>query len=466
MNKIFRNSILFISLCIFSISIYFNNLNILLFSIFFLFTHNILFSLEDIQDRVIFGAFHVTFFTFLLGNLAFNKLSYESAISIFSEGVKEHILITLFISLLCIFLGYILFSKKGHYNTNKIIDYNSNDIKRIRIISKYVYYISYIPYLICLLDKVTFVNENDYISYYTQYTSSLPHFVVSVGLMSISSFALFIATMPSKKECKIPILLYLIYTFISLGYGQRNTFVINLLFILIYFIIRNKLNTGTKKWLVKRHFILIIIVLPLIIIGLNNFAYTRENKTYEKTSVIDSITDFFAMQGQSVNIIGHGKELENTFPPSKLYTFGPVKDYIRNNIITQFIFNIPKYKQNTVDMALFGNSFGQTISYLVIKDNYLAGRGMGSCYVAEAYKDFGYIGIVIINLLYGCFFAIINKQMRYNVWLTAFLLISINYILLSPRAETLTFLTSSINMINIFTVGLIWVIHKISNSRK
>jgi oligosaccharide repeat unit polymerase len=463
--KILRNSILFFALCLFSISIYYNDLNILLISIFILFIHNIIFFLANIQERVIFGAFHVTFFTFLLGNLAFNKLSDESAIIIFSEGVQKHILITLFISLLCIFLGYIVSTNKGYYSINKTIDYDSNNIRLIRTISKYVYYISYIPYLICLLDKVNFVSENNYISYYTQYTSSIPHVVVSFGQMSIISFALFLATMPNKKESRLPIILYLIYTFLSLGYGQRNTFVLNSLFIFIYFIIRNKINPERKKWLEKKHVILIMIATPFIIVSLNNFAFTRENKVVEQTSRRDVITDFFVGQGQSINIIGYGKSLENSFPPNKMYTFGPLIYYMRNNVITQFIFDIPKYKSNTVDMALYGNSFGQTISYLVIKDNYLAGRGMGSCYIAEVYKDFGYIGIVIINLVYGYFFANINKQLRYNVWLTAFLLISIKYILLSPRADTLTFLTSSINMINIFTLGLIWFVYKILNNR-
>jgi oligosaccharide repeat unit polymerase len=229
---------------------------------------------------------------------------------------------------------------------------------------------------------------------------------------------------------------------------------------------RDKVHNDGTVWFNKRTAIVLVAVMPFILTFLVVFSNIRLNKSVRDFSVINSVRGFFDAQGTSVTLIGYGLKFQDRFPVLKLYTFGPIIDFFRNNIITQYLFKYQVYHIQTAEMALHGNSFGQTLTYFVIPQGYLAGQGLGSCYIAETFKDFGYIGICVINILYGFLMTKSVEILDKNVFFSAFMFLIIKDVLYSPRSSTLSCFTSAFNIINILTILFIYLFAKILlNSR-
>lgn len=54
------------------------------------------------------------------------------------------------------------------------------------------------------IEKMLFVLSNSYLSYYTDFSSRLPHFIGFIGSSFNLFFFLYLSTMPSKRELKYP----------------------------------------------------------------------------------------------------------------------------------------------------------------------------------------------------------------------------------------------------------------------
>ena len=83
--------------------------------------------------------------------------------------------------------------------------------------------------VVSILKKMLFVLSNSYLSYYTDFSSRLPHFIGFIGSSFNLFFFLYLSTMPSKRELKYPFLVFLLINTLSLGYGQRNGVVFSIL---------------------------------------------------------------------------------------------------------------------------------------------------------------------------------------------------------------------------------------------
>lgn len=449
--KIFRYMLLVFSVMLFGTSLVFNNSNVMVVSISVILLHNIIYSLEDFYNRITFLAFQCTFFTFLYGRIFFRFISNQGyGLNFDSNNTIKHILVSLFISLFFCFLGY-LFKNK---NDKEIRE--GKDNQYIKIASKYTFYFAFVFRMMVIFERVIFVKDTSYVDYYLSYSSSLPFMAIKFSEMMPIALFIYLACMPSKKECKIPIILYFVEGIGVLAYGQRNGIVLNVLVIIIYLCIRNSMCNVNEKWFGKKQIIITLILAPICIIFLYSFSFIRAGNSYQIESPMQTIVKFFDGQGNSVNIIGYGTEFQENFPKGKHYTFGGIVSFFKRNVITEMFLNIPTYKQHTEEMALYGDSYGQTISYLVDSWSYMKGKGLGSCYIAEVYHDYGYIGIILCNTIYGVILAVLGKGLRNKSWLTgAIALLMIKNILYAPRAEAVAFITSSINMINIATIIII-----------
>ena len=75
--------------------------------------------------------------------------------------------------------------------------------------------------------------------------------------------------------------------------------------------------------------------------------------------------------------------------------------------------------------------------------------GLGSCYIAELYCDFGYVGIIVGSFLYGCIFkAIKTAQLSNSIRNFALLFVMIN-IFKAPRGEYDRILVVFVNVVNL-----------------
>jgi oligosaccharide repeat unit polymerase len=299
------------------------------------------------------------------------------------------------------------------------------------------------------LEKFLFVRSMGYAEYYVSYKSHFPYVVVKIADACIIAYYIFLATFPSKKEIKIPTILYIINAVVSLGSGKRQEFIVPLFLLILYFCIRNKINRGDSPWITSRSFKIILIIIPFLLIAMFTYNTSRfstsKNGTENDIGFVEQIAGFFENTGFSVNVISFEKYYEDQIP-DKCYSFGDTIDYIRENVVTQLFFDFPVYKTQTAEKALYGNNFSQTLTYIRSASYYLSGRGYGSCYIAEAYHDFGYAGVVFWSMLYSFALAFMYDYRNKGIIYVTISLSALHYILIAPRNMASSFISEMINM--------------------
>ena len=455
------------SFLFFLIGLCFNNTNIMLVSICMLFTNNIWYACERINDRIIFFAFNCTFFVFLLARLIVKPLTgyydpYNNnyyGLDFDNQKIVLIIFTTLFLSLLFLYIGYFLFQgfllkqqnvgKPKKPNRSKAS--NGVFVKNVAIVSELLFYFTYLFNILVMIDKARFTSNLGYSQLYSSYDSSFPSWVIKISEMCPSALFVFLATLPKKKRSFFPILLFVMSGVLSLIVGQRNNFVLNILIILVYFVLRNR-EDKKEKWFGKKEFVTAVISFPFLILILNAVAYIRVDSKYE-FSFLNSIYEFFYSQGVSVNLIGYAYSLSDQLPLGKIYSIGRIIDFLRNNAISHFLFSTQVFQPQTIDSALYGNSFADSVSYLLSPQRYIKGWGYGSCYIAEAYKDLGYFGVILGNFVMGSILALQVYLFRKKGIIGKWVCLSMTRLLMyAPRDTFTSFFVTTFSIINIVTL--------------
>lgn len=445
-------------------------------SIICLWIGNIFFSFIRIKSRVYFFALQITMFVFMLGRSVSNiLLPGQQAYSI-SVDVLFHTKLCIFIALISLVLTYYIFEKiqeRIKYSEENIIDYNSLQYNSVRNVSKYFVYATFVFSVLSLIDKTYFVMKNGYADLYLSYTPHIPYIFVKLGDSFNICFFVFLATMPTKRESRLPVILYLITAVLSLGTGKRQDFVVPIMLIVLYFFTRNTINKGIRPWLTKRMIKIGLISIPVFLVFLfswNNirfgFGEMNQNNVNTSFSFFQKLVGFFDELGFSANVISFEKMYEARIP-DKLYSFGETIDYLRENVITQAFFDFPVYKSQNVERAMNSYNFTQIITYLRSSSYYLSGRGLGSSYIAEAYHDFGYTGIVFWSAIYSAVLCFGYNFKNKGIIFIALALTSLKYILLAPRNVASGFLTEWINLDNwLVIIAIFFVSNLVSNNRQ
>lgn len=421
-----------------------NDLHLQLSLVFIVWIFNVLFACFKIKKRFIFFSFHMTFFLFLLGeifaaNLEGYKQDFSSVINNFSIPIKSHIYFSLFLSLVGLLLGGKIFdsSKK----TKLSFDWSSNGIVELRQLSRKMLLFLYVFKFILEIEKVFYVAATSYVDLYLSFNSNFPIIFVRLADIYSISFLLFLATMPSYKEAKLPILLYFILGLFPLIYGQRTNFGLIVLFVLIYLILRKSLslNGDGNLWFNKRRLLVVVISIPFVLIGFLAISYIRQGESFHNTGILHSLVSILGQQGGSVGIIGYEKVYGSQMPQTFPFSLGFIVDFFKNSFLIRPLGLFDYYAPQTEGLAMHGLSFGSTLSYLVMPQYYLSGGGLGSCYIAEAYHDYGYIGLFLVNLFYGFIFNVFNRNLS-SVWIVFSSLLIVENILIIPRGNSLDFL--------------------------
>lgn len=459
--KIINSILMFFSLTIFCVGLITQDFLVIFWAILFAWIAGVLFSIEHIRERIIVLCFMVTVLTFLLAGSFLELIVKHNIETIFSNDVNLHIAICLYIAIIGFILGCLLGKKivssfKIKYSRrNSKVDKN----KCFQKASKILAYFTFIFYLLDLIEKIVFVRGNTYIEYYLSYSSNLPGIIIKLADIFPVAFWIFMGSMPSKKEVNRAMILYGGYAVLSLGSGQRNKFVLGILMIIIYYFFRDKLDHN-QRWINKKICVIGIICVPFLISFLYFFGISRDGNV-ATASTGEAIVEFMKGQSESVNLIGYEKVYESSLDEDKIYSLGRLKDFFENNIIAKVFLDIPVYGQQTPEAAIYGNSFGQLISYLVMPWNYVKGIGLGSCYIAELYHDFGYLGIFLFDFLLGILLVnslyIVKKE---NLFVVGIFLLMVDKIIYMPRDTTSNFLYTGINFTTILTIVLIVIIGK------
>ncbi len=404
------------------------------------------FCLLRVKERLLFLLFQATLFTFLMTRLIlpdFFQTGYiaddaDGTIRMFDIETLRFIYTTLVIS---IFGSYLGFAMKPEIEDEKLLIYDNNTpyVLSIRRISKILSYGCSLFFIIIILEKSIFVINNGYFALYADFESHLPSIVHKLSALYTPLFYLFLATFPSRKEARLPIIVYLTIATLSLTTGSRTVFMLALVFMLFYYSVRNFV-TPEEPWLSRKAIIVMISIAPFILAGMFVIDFIRGDKEMEEAGVWDLFVNFFYQQGTSARVIGLTYEMQDILDDGRIFSFGQFIDNFNKNFIFKLMGNAVEYRPQTEEMALYGHSLANTLSYLEMHRSFLSGVGLGSSYIAEVWHDFGYIGLLLWNMMYGVIFARFYHWVRKGLWPCAFGLIMIPEIIYSPRGQASAFL--------------------------
>ncbi len=397
------------------------------------------YALNSFCKNVFFFCFLLCFFTFLLGGQVINKFL-DVYYYDFSDKIEFHADFVILISLVGVFTGYVLtdyFTKKKS-NFPQKLNYNSLYYSNARYLSKYIFFITYLFYVVILLDVVIHVLQHGYLSYYLSYSTRIPAILRLIGYICPVAFCVFLATMPTKKEAMLPIILYVGYSFLSLATGRRINFMTGLLTVFAYMMLRNVVGSDKKPWISKKMIVGICLAVPVLLAAMYLFEYIRSDHHVGTANQYSPILGFFVRQGTSVNVIKYSELYKSNLDPDAYYslknTIQWLQDSFWNDLLSlDLAFDFGK---QSVDTALNGTYLADFVSYHANKKSYLNGAGYGSCYVQELYIDFGYVGVLIGNIFYGFLLCKLFKCAVFsrNIWLTAIGLFTIENFFKAPRA--------------------------------
>lgn len=432
---------------------YIKNDSMLIVFTFVLFISAILYCAKNIKMRIIFCVFLICFFTFIMGQYLTQNNGVNLYIYDFNINTRIHTIVCIYISLLGLILGQIL-AKNIDKENNEIKNdefYLKNDFIKLRKISKIFFLVTIGIMYICLIERILYKMEYGYLGYIANFESKLPFIITYVGSFASIFIYIFLSTMPTKKELILPISLYSIYLILNLFTGSRSTFVLGVICLIIYIIIREYMvKNKSEKIITLKKILIVAILIPILIVFLNIYNVTRNNNEIKEIDIFTEFNNFFMNQGSSVAVISLGKEYEEQLSlkryPYMFYSIVKEVESKWNPSIYGPIKNSDEIEKN----VYASNAFATKISYMYYGDKIMEGHGLGTSYIAEAYADGGYIGVLLINLLFGIFIYAFNKLV-YKNWIgfTVVMLVLLQFMYV-PRDPTF-------NWVNSLTAINLWI---------
>lgn len=459
------NFLFFCSVAFFCVGLLLKDLNLITISTFLQFLTNICFSLQDFNKRIVFFSFNITYFTFLssrpIVKILFNYYDFYNQNGILGFSFTDFdvvfkILVALYFGLFFLLLCYKYSERKNiKYSFEKNTSFGISNAS-IALMSKLFYYFSLFFLILIILEKSKFTSLNSYTELYSGYQSNYPALFTKISEMNSISLFVFLGTLPSKKKTILPLTTYLLTGILYLIVGQRNNFVLNILIILIYLCIRNLTDKTENNWFGRREIVTCLVSFPFLISLLNFVSYSRMKDSIVKNhGFLDKIAEFFYAQSVSSNLIGYSQTLN--FPEGKIYSLGRLIDFIKSNFFTKIIFQTETYPPQTVESALYSNSFADAVSYILSPKRYLSGWGYGSSYLAEFMKDGGLILVILGSLLMGYILANSFRIFFVNAVFAGLSLSMIRLLLYAPRDTFLSFFVTTFSIVNVLTIFLILV---------
>ncbi len=427
-------------------------LNLFVCGFLFIFVHNILFYIEKYSKRFIYLLFNITFFTFLVSRPVIAMFRGEEWWRAVRETTDSawFALTLVGVSLYSLIAGgylaelmhnrCILSVKRAGEKKEKIRKEGFKE--NLQVVSMLVFYATYPMYLLQELEPLLFSNISNYMSYYTDFQNQFPALFYTLASFMKISLCIFLATFPRKRRAFIPLVLFEVSAFPSLIIGLRNPIVLNSLFILVYYLLR-EIVENKEKWMGKFEKIVVGCGAPLMIIFMMAYAYLRAGMSIKIENPFRYVSDFFYSQGVTFNVIqlAYGY-IESMRLQASNYTFGGIIDYIYRGTLGQKIFGTEGLPSgNTLENAELSHNLSHHLSYATMKEEYLSGRGWGSSYILESYVDFDYIGVLIIGLIIGFFLIYSVYWFGRKVFVNTVILMALTTFFFIPRAEATGWVT-------------------------
>lgn len=437
-----------------------------------------LFSETGKPDRnIIYIFFLFTFFIFLLSRIMVRWLQFGEIYEPFSKDVMVMVYSCIVISLFGLMVGS--YDKRKFALGKRVLgpeEYSEQpgfkgNIALIRQLSGIFAVVCGFAYMLTIIERIAFWRITGYGGdLRTSFTTTLPSLVVRASYVYILMFCIYLATMPAKRRCVLILFQYVLCSALKMFYGSRGDFILGLMFILVYFAIRDRLNIkyelGETKWVGRSEKTFAIVSIPVLIVLVVFVGYYRTHRFFEFSGLLDTFLDFFESQGTSVNVIGYTDIYKNQFTqPKFLYLFDRTYEFLTTNPIASFITGRHSYAANTVERAKYGTSLGMTLYYNINSYSYLAGNGSGTSYVAEAWLGYGYLGLFIVNIFLSRVMIWLNNYSYSRLIPSTIALVYLQSLFFMPRGGFDAFVGDMVSVTHIFAVFVLWVLYKAIKNR-
>lgn len=407
-----------------------------------------------------FVVFVGTYNILLLGRVYVSFLAHYSDILYYLEAENYYNLFTALqvvtLCLLCIYLGYQLAGpffaeREKNIRTKGWAGVSQSPLLPvIRQISTAVLLVSSFASFYTLMLSILNVFRYGYLGSFTQVSSaSIPSIVSRLSMFFVPSFAVFLATMPTRKQLRLPMMVYGVYLLATLLTGRRNIFVCEALTILIYFVLRDSLSEKEKRIFKKRSVVGGGILAVVAMYLLQRLAEIRAYGLLSQRNFLDTVINFFYSQGASFRVVIQTVNVWDQFDHSMTwsYLFYPFELFVHNNLITRTLFGpTPIIEVQTRAFAETTHNYAHALTYLVDPIRYLAGGGFGTSFVAEAYVAFGFLGVVLISAGVGLILRFFASMLTRSWVVIASGLMAIRNFVYIPRSFALLWVTDVFNL--------------------
>ena len=450
-------------------------------SITLLLIANVLLLLNDASTNAVFLAFQATFFLFLIAGPLFDAIDKIDFFRSFTNSVVSKTYICYWLAAFAMWCNC-LYRSIG--SKEKVFGFGKRDAKSekpskpynletIRSISKVLYYIAILAYFATTADKILFRQVYSLQAYYASYdaSSNLPGVVVKISDCHLIALCLFLATKPTKKEARIPLIVFVIVSALTILYGVRHIIMLNLLFVVIYFVLR---NDDDEIWLHRKTIVLCVVLSPIIMMALQAFDVFRRSVAFNLLDIKELLSfslvrDFFVSQSVSSyilpNAMSHMYLLGDQPVP---YTFGTLYTYLTQNMITRFFTGASAFSANSIESAMSSGNLGARLAYYMYRESFLTGTGMGGSFVADLYVDFSFPG-VFIGTFFACIFMNgLSKAVRVkngSPFMLAFALVAIRWFIYMPRDSYFAWAMQAFSFMNILFVLMVFMLSKVKQPK-
>lgn len=437
--------------------IYNNSIITLLITLVMLIVSSTLYCFNNIKYYIIHLIFYITIFLFLVSRPTIDYFKY-GLINTYQEDVYRFSFLAVIVSIIGITIGGLLVSKRENKLKEEIKALkNKRFIDSVRKVSLSVFLFSYPFYLVRIIERLVYRLNVSYYEYYADFKSELPYFTYTLSTFVVYAMCIYLATKPNKRHSTIVLGMFVTGNVINLLIGTRNPFVLSLIFSFIYYFMRNQTEKGV--WIGVKEKAMLYLGTPIMMLVMGFLNYARDGEGIGNMSLSELLIDFVYKQGTSFGVLARGYLYGSNLPVREFrnYTFSPIIEYItRGNLGILFGGTPFVSANNSLELALTSDRYAHNISYIVLRQDYLAGHGIGGSYVMEMYTDYGMIGLFLLSIIMGISFIFMMKSSyQSGILFFSITLLILNNLFFMPRGS---FTESFFNLFTLQFWGIVIVI--------
>ncbi len=428
--------------------------------------------MTDIKTHIVLFCFSVSFFVFLIGReLCFAFFGLPR----YYTYLDTHNNITFFlmiISMLSLMIGYIIADRYSVFARGKTVVikrrtermpayphfFFETDIQRtgVRKAAEIAFYFCLACSLLDVWKQIQLVRNVGYTGTYMAANTVSSGVLAYFASFTIVALSIFLATCPPRKSSWTALMAYEAYGVLTMLTGHRYTFVAISMYFLTYIIYRHKLE---GHWISKSLVIAIVIAAPFVIVLMNVIDTQRGGRTeIFNGGTMHAMIRFLDQQGGSVNCIKRIFYYKDKLSDMIFTSLSNTRAVLFENAILRRVFGIQVYSGNSLENALNGHYLSHRLSWYEYGELYLRGHGVGSCYIAELFHDFGVIGVMLGNLIYGYVIRRTTDIGDRHYFGNALVFASQYYIYLAPRGDFDGMIGGLFSVTSILGMIGIWVL--------